>query len=59
MCNFEGELSYCKTCDMQCHTECAKPPMKQIKKVWQCWRCLSTAKREERIKRRRADKGVD
>lgn len=58
VCQYEGELINCKYCEMQCHPECAKPPVKKSKKLdWKCWKCTSAQQRSERIKRRRMDRG--
>lgn len=62
VCNYEGELIQCSFCEMQCHAECAKPPVKKAKgkkkkEDWQCWKCTSVKQRSDRIKRRRMDKG--
>lgn len=58
VCQFDGEVITCVNCDMQCHPECAKPPVKNTRvKNWKCWKCTSVQQRSDRIKRRRMDKG--
>lgn len=62
VCQHLGEkLIACSSCDHECHYECAKPPVESMRKVkkWKCSKCVQSDERNQRVKRRRFDRGFD